>query len=165
MKKLLMCGAVAAMFGGMFPAVQAATVTTPNFNVTVSLTAICTSATPPNLNFGSYTAFGATHTAAPTSTFIITCTRGLATPTFAFDTNDFGVIAGLNYSLVAANTANTAGTAATAALNSVGTAATKTIVITGGMAGGQAGDCAGLAQTACSALNPVSQVRTLTITY
>jgi hypothetical protein len=142
------------------------------FTVSVLLAARCTatnSATQ-TLNFGTYTAFSAASTPAPTAALTFQCTRGLAAPTFSFDAaggGGFGVLAGLNYSLVASGgTVTTAGTAATAVSGGVGTADIRTVTVTGGMAAGQAGQCGavGSAAAACDA-TAATQVRTLTITY
>ena len=163
MKKLAASIIAAAMFTATAPVTHAATIGPTNFNVLADLTALCTAAAIPNLDFGVYTAFTGASIPAPTSSFAITCTRGLAAPTFAFDVSNYGVIAGLNYSLAAGSAITTTGTAATAVLGGVGTADVRTVTITGGMAGGQAGDCAGGTATACAGVQ--TQVRTLTITY
>jgi len=166
MKKLAASTIVAAaMFAATMPAALAATVGPTNFNVTASLSAICTAGTISNLAFGSYTAFqvGAV---TPTTTLAITCSRGLAAPTYTFDAaggGNFGVIAGLNYALGASITGTAAGTAATAALNAIGTPDVHTITITGNMPGNQAGDCAGGNATACA--TAVTQLRTILVTY
>lgn len=164
MKKLAVSTiAAVAVFVAIAPVAQAATVPA-GFTVQVGLTAVCTAAAAPLLDFGTYTAFGTASIPVPTSAFAISCTRGLAAPTYAFDaTGNFGVIAGLNYSLGAARTGTVAGTPAAAVLGGVGTADTHTITITGGMAAGQAGDCTGGDATACSVV--ATQTRTLTITY
>lgn len=157
--------AAATMFAATANVSQAATVPA-GFTVQVALTAACTAAAAPLLDFGTYTAFVGASIPAPTSAIAMTCTRGLAAPTFSFDAalgGNYGVIAGLNYSLGAAAGAVTAGTAATAALNAIGTADTYTVTITGGMPAGQAGACAGGNATACA--TAVTQARTLTITY
>ena len=106
---------------------QAATVAQP-FNVTVTLTSVCTMAAIGDLAFGTYTAFQAgVQTATPT-TATLTCTRGLAGVTANFDTAapgstaaaaaanavGAGVLAGLQYNITATPGATVAGTAATA---------------------------------------------------
>ena len=172
MRKLLISAAMAAMFGAMIPATQAATVSQP-FNVTVTLTSVCTMATIGNLAFGTYVAFqGTAQTATPT-TATLTCTRGLTGVTANFDTTaaigstgaaaatnavGAGVIAGLEYNITATpgGTGTAAGTAATA--SSIGTAATMVYDIAGTMPSGQAGTCT---TTSCTA----TQARTLTVTY
>lgn len=166
MKKILgLVLAAVTMAFSLIPA-QATTLSPAAFNVKVNLTAICTVVTPPgDVNFGVYTAFTGAATPAPTTTVDIQCTRGLTAPTYSFDAglggND-GVIAGLNYTLAAASTGSTAGTSASVGPVVAGTAATRTITITGGMAASQAGECAGTA-AACAGVQ--SQARTLTITY
>ena len=171
MRKLLISAAMAAMFGAMIPAAQAAVVSQP-FNVTVTLTSVCTMAAIGNLAFGTYVAFqGGGQTATPTSA-TLTCTRGLTGVTANFDTTapgstaaaaatnavGAGVIAGLQYDITATpgGVGTAAGTAATA--SSIGTAATIVYDITGTMPGGQAGTCT-------SASCPATQARTLTVTY
>ncbi len=167
MKKLLISAATAALFGGLVPAAQAATVS-GNFNVTVTLTSVCTIGAITDLAFGTYTAFqpGA-QVATPTSA-TLSCTRGLTGVTANFDTAapgstaaaaaanavGAGVIQGLQYNITATPGAVTAGTAATAA--SIGTADTRPYAITGSMPALQAGD---------PTQNASPQVRTLTINY
>ena len=150
----------ASLFVVATPSAQAATAA-QTFNVTASLAAVCTVGAVPNLAFGTYTAFQTTALTATTA-LAITCSRGLTAPTYSFDVNNFGVIAGLNYQLSAAAGAVTAGTAATAVLNGIGSGDARTVTITGNMPLGQAGACAGNA-AACAAT--VTQVRTITITY
>lgn len=165
MNKLLMSAAMAAMFGAMIPAAQAATVNS-GFAVRVNLTAVCTATTvgTPAVDFGVYTAFTGPATAAPTAAVTFNCTRGLATPTVAFDTGTgYGVIAGLNYNLTASAPVIAAGSAATAVLGGTGTADGYTYTITGSMAAGQAGACVGTTATACAGVQ--SQARTLIVTY
>ena len=173
MKKLLISAAMAATFGAMIPAAQALTVGPTSFNVTVTLTPLCTMAafSPAALAFGSYTAFGGAVAATPTSA-ILTCTRGLTGVSAAFDTGvdktssaiqtsptGEGVVAGLNYTMTATRSAVTAGAAATAgAPGSIGTADQWTYAISGNMPANQAGTCA-------TASCPATQVRTLTVTY
>ncbi len=152
MKKFLASTLAVAMFAVSAPSAQAA-VATQAFNVTANLTAICTVGAIPDLAF-TYTAFQAA--AATTSTaFAITCTRGLVTPTYAFDTSSFGVVAGLNYELSTTATAPSGGTEPTATLGSIGTPDNYTVTIAGNMPAAQAGNSAALA----------TQVRTITITY
>lgn len=171
MRRLFISAAMATMLGAMIPASQAATVSQP-FNVTVTLTSVCTMATIGNLAFGTYVAFqGTAQTATPT-TATLTCTRGLTGVTANFDTAapgstaataatnavGAGVIAGLEYNITATpgGTGTAAGTAATA--SSIGTAATMVYDIAGTMPSGQAGTCT---TTSCTA----TQARTLTVTY
>jgi len=168
MKKLAV-GSIAAV--AMFAATtgsQAATLT-QSVNINVNLSAACTIVgapiATPVLDFGVYTAFVGAATPAPSANFQIDCTRNLAAPTFDFGTSnpDYGVLAGLNYSVSASSVVSTAGTAATAVLGGVGSADRYTITLTGGMAAGQAGACAGLSQTACAGVQTAT--RTLTVTY
>jgi spore coat protein U-like protein len=167
-KTILVLAGVASMLASV-PAAQAATVG-GNFNVTVSLTSICTMASVTDLAFGTYTAFGSAVTATPT-TATLTCTRGLIeTGVLAnFDTSGpigstgaaaatdavgAGVLAGLQYDITATKGTITPGTAATA--SSIGTPASRPYVISGTMLGGQAGT---------ATIGSAIQVRTLTITY
>ena len=158
MKKLAASTIVAAaMFSTAMPTVEATTAGPSQFNVTVSLTSVCTIAAIADLNFGTYTAFGAATVPAPTTSVALTCTRGLAaTPTLAFDAA-FGVVAGLNYTVATGATTTTVGTNATPTAGAPnGTATTYAIAVTGAMPAGQAGtDGAGVK----------TDVRTVTITY
>ena len=170
MNKLLMSAAMAAMFGAVVPAAQAATVSQP-FNVTVTLTSVCTMAAIGDLAFGTYTAFGAAVAATPTNA-VLTCTRGLTGVSAAFDIGvdrtssaiqtsptGEGVVAGLNYTMTATRSAVAPGLVATAgAPGSIGTADQWTYAISGNMPANQAGTCA-------TASCPATQVRTLTVTY
>lgn len=166
MKKLLVPAAIAAMLGAVAPA-QAATVA-GNFNVTVTLTSVCTMAAIGDLAFGTYVAFQGTAQAATPTTATLTCTRGLTGITANFDTAapgstaaaaaatavGAGVIQGLQYDITATPGAVTAGAAATA--SSIGSADTRPYTIAGSMPANQAGD---------PTQNASPQVRTLTITY
>ena len=174
MNKLLMSTAMAAMFGAMIPAAHALTVSPPAFNVTVTLTPVCTAASfaPVALAFGAYTAFGAAVNATPISS-VITCTRGLTGVSAAFDIGADrtssaiqtsptaeGVVAGLNYTMTATRSATTTGNPATAgAPGSIGTPDAWTYTITGNMQANQPGTCT--AGPTCVD----SQLRTLTVTY
>jgi Spore Coat Protein U domain len=165
MKKLLASTIAVALLAMSVSAVQAATLGPATFNVTASLSAACsiTSVGTPTIAFGTYTAFQATALNA-TSPITIQCTRSLAAPTFAFDgATGYGVLAGLNYNVTAASAITTVGTAATAVAGGIGTADVRTITLTGSMAAGQAGTCAGATATACAATQ--TAVRTITITY
>ena len=166
MKKLLISAAMAAMFGGVVPAAQAAAVS-GNFNVTVTLTSVCTIGAIGDLAFGTYTAFGGAVNATPT-TATLSCTRGLAGVLANFDTAapgstaaaaaanavGAGVIQGLQYTILATPGVVLAGAAATA--GSIGGADTRPYTITGNMPAAQAGD---------PTQNASPQARTLTITY
>ena len=165
MKKLLVPAAIAAMLG-IAPA-QAAVVN-GNFNVTVTLTSVCTMAAIGDLAFGTYVAFQGTVQNATSTTATLTCTRGLTGITANFDTAapgstaaaaaatavGAGVIQGLQYDITATPGAVTAGAAATA--SSIGSADTRPYTIAGSMPANQAGD---------PTQNASPQVRTLTITY
>jgi spore coat protein U-like protein len=155
MKKFLVSSAAATLFATALSA-QAAAIA-PTFNVTATLTSVCTAAAIPDVAFGTYVAFqAAAQTAAPSS-FDITCTRGLAAPTFSFDGGTgYGVLAGLNYLVSASSAVTTSGNAATAVAGGIGTADIHTITISGSMPALQAGTASAGVQTA---------TRTLTITY
>ncbi len=170
MKKLLLAITAALAFMFATAPVQAAVVS-GNFNVTVTLTSVCTMAAIGDLAFGTYAAFQGTAQTATNTTATLTCTRGVTGVTAAFDTTagigatgaaaatdavGAGVISGLQYDITATANAPTAGTAATA--SSIGTADTRTYTISGTMAALQAGTCA-------TASCPSTQLRTLTVTY
>ena len=170
MNKLLISASMAALFGAMVPAAQAATVA-GNFNVTVTLTSVCTMAAIGDLAFGTYVAFQATAKTATATTATWTCTRGLTGVTANFDTTPgigatgaaaaanavgAGVISGLQYDITATPGLVVAGTAANS--TSIGTADTRPYSITGSMQALQPGTCA---TTSCAA----TQLRTLTVTY
>lgn len=139
-----------------------------NFNVTVTLTSVCTMGVIGDLDFGTYVAFqSGVQTATPT-TATLTCTRGLTGVTANFDTAapgstaaaaatnavGAGVISGLQYDITATPGAVTSGTAASA--SSIGTADSRPYSITGSMPASQAGVTSSGTQT---------QVRTLTVNY
>lgn len=170
MKKLMaLTIATVTSLGGMVPVAQAATVA-GNFNVTVSLTSVCTVGAPiADLAFGTYTAFQAGALVATPTTITLTCTRGTAAlVTAQFDTGapgstagpivanpvGAGVLAGLQYTMAATQGAVVVGTPATA--GTIGTADTRPYVISGSMPALQAGAASTGVQT---------QARTLTITY
>lgn len=167
MKKHLISAAVAATFGAAIPAAQAATVTQP-FNVTVTLTSVCTMGAITDLAFGTYTAFQAGIQTATPTTATLTCTRGLTGVTANFDTTapgstaavaaanavGAGVIQGLQYDITATPGAVVPGAAATASF--IGGADTRPYSITGTMPANQAGD---------PTQNLSPQVRTLTVNY
>jgi hypothetical protein len=167
MKKSILIAAGLTSALAFVPVAQAASVG-GNFNVTVSLTSVCTMGTVSDLAFGTYTAYQAgVQTAVPT-TATLSCTRGLTGFTAAFDTVaagstaasasinavGAGVLAGLQYDITATPGAVTAGTAATA--SSIGTSESHAYTISGSMPSSQAGVLSAGVQT---------QVRTLTITY
>ncbi len=164
MKKLLMCGAVAAMFGAMIPAAQAAA-TSNNFNVSVTLTSMCevTNNSTQTLSFGTYQAFQTLPqaSAAPVS-LAFRCTRGFAPTSTAFDTTlgnaaGVGVLVGLQYALTTAAAVTVGGTAASTA--TIGTGDAVTYSVSGSMPADQAGACAG------SSCGPTSHIRTLIVTF
>jgi hypothetical protein len=142
MKKLLIPAALAASLA--IPAsALAATTAQQTFNVTVALTAVCSSTTSgtPAVAFGTYTAFGAAiNNVAVSPGITFQCTRGLPTPTAAFDTGTAaGVVGGLQYTLSApSGSKTTTGTAASS--SSTGSADVYTYTFNGSIAGGQAGD-------------------------
>lgn len=159
--------ASAALVAAIIPTANAATVN-DNFNVTVTLTSVCTIGAIGDLAFGTYTAFQAGAQTATPTTATLSCTRGLTGVTANFDTAapgataaaaatnavGAGVIAGLQYNITATPGATTAGTAATA--SSIGTADSRPYSITGTMPALQPGTSVAGAQT---------QVRTLTVNY
>jgi spore coat protein U-like protein len=166
-KTLLSFVTAVALFASMASGAQAAQAT-GNFNVTVSLTSVCTMAAIGDLAFGTYTAFqGSAKTATPT-TATLTCTRGLTGVTANFDSTapgstaaaaatnavGAGVVQGLQYDILATAGSVTAGTAATA--SSIGTGDTRPYSITGNMPANQAGD---------PTQNATPQVRTLMVNY
>lgn len=170
MKKFLISTVTAAaLLASVTPVALASTVAS-DFTVSVQLAAQCQALNTgtQTVDFGTYTAFGAAKTASANLTF--NCTRGLAIPTFSFDATNgsaagYGVLAGLNYGLSAADT-RTAGSAATAVAGGVGSATLHTVTISGTMAAGQAGECLVANSTAASCESTAtSHVRTLTVTY
>lgn len=146
MKKLSLIAALA--LAGFSMSSQAATVG-QTFNVTATLVSVCltNNATPTDVNFGAYTAFGSAAIPAPTTTISFKCTRGVTPTGVALDTTT-GSIKGVNYSLAIGAVTTVAGVAPAAT--------THSYVVTGTMAAGQPGDTAGAA-------GPI--VHTLTITY
>ncbi|MCX7255481.1 MAG: hypothetical protein NTZ64_01790 [Polaromonas sp.] len=170
MKKFLISTVTAAaLLASVTPVALASTVAS-DFTVSVQLAAQCQALNTgtQTVDFGTYTAFGAAKTASANLTF--NCTRGLAIPTFSFDATNgsaagYGVLAGLNYGLSAADT-RTVGSAATAVAGGVGSATLHTVTISGTMAAGQAGECLVANSTAASCESTAtSHVRTLTVTY
>lgn len=171
MKKFLISTVTAAaLLASVTPVAMASTVAS-DFSVSVQLAAQCQALNTgtQTVAFGTYTAFQTTPiTASANLTF--NCTRGLAIPTFSFDATNgsaagYGVLAGLNYGLSAADT-RTAGSAATAVAGGVGSATLHTVTISGTMAAGQAGECLVANSTAASCESTAtSHVRTLTVTY
>jgi spore coat protein U-like protein len=165
-KKLILAGLASILT--LVPATQAAAVA-GNFNVTVNLTSVCTMAAIGNLAFGTYTAFQATALTAASTTATLTCTRGLSGVTAAFDAAagigatsagsaatgvGAGVLAGLQYDILATPGTVTTGTVASA--SSTGTADSIPFIISGTMPLGQAG---------ATPVGAATQIRTLTISY
>lgn len=169
MKKLLKALLTSvALIAAAIPATQAAGVSQP-FNVTVTLTSVCTMATIGELAFGTYVAFQGSAQPATPSNATLTCTRGLTGVTANFDTTTVigstgalaagtatgaGVIAGLQYTISATPGTTAPGTAASA--GDIGTPDTRPYAIAGSMLANQAGTAATGVQT---------QVRTLTVNY
>jgi hypothetical protein len=162
MKKLLLSSlALAALT--IASSVSAAGSINQGFNVTATLSPSCiasaTNAATAVLDFGTYVAFGAGPTiAAPNFTSGVDCSRLLAAaPTAAITGGDFGVVAGLNYTLAVVANAVVAGTNATAVAGATnnGTADKYTFKVTGTMAGGQPGQVGA----------PTSDARVLVISF
>jgi len=167
MKRVIASTLVAALMGvSSIPAAYALTATS-DFTVSVQLAGRCTATNSgtQTLNFGTYTAFQNTDkTGSVGLTF--NCTRGLLPTSFSFDTNSYGVLAGLNYSLAAAAAVTTAGGAASAAAGGTGSADVVTVTVSGTMPQGQAGACgAGAATAAACDAAATTATRTLTVTY
>ena len=165
MKKLLISASMAAMFGAVIPAANAAA-GTANFNVTATLSSACTVGTILDLAFPPVTAFVAP--VNPTTTALISCTRNLVGVTAVFDTvtgtsSVAGatptagglLINGLFYTITTVKGAVTPGGVATNA--AIGGADSFTYTLTGAMSA-QAGTCA---VASC----PATQVRTLTLNF
>jgi hypothetical protein len=169
MKKIALIAAMGLM--GVGSAMAQSTVG-GNFNVTVTLTSKClvTTVGTPALAFPTYEAFGP-ETTATAAQIAYRCTRGLASPTVAFDTlagtssvtgataTGEGVISGLRYtmSVAAASTGNSAGAApVVATLGDIGTPNLRNYEITGTMPANQAGTASSGSQT---------QLRTLILSY
>lgn len=180
MNKFLISAVTAAtLLAAVVPVAQAATATTVNstFDVSVQLASRCVANNSGALtvNFGIYTAFESASTPAPTASLTFNCTRGLASPTFSFDTgygdvngSGYGVLAGLNYTLSTSGSVTTAGTAATPAAASNGTPDIHTVVITGNMPSGQAGQCGTTSpkpNAAACDTGSQTHTRTLTVSY
>lgn len=170
MKKLLLSSLAVAALSLASLSASAATAT-GNFNVSVTLSPLCkaTSALQ-TLAFGTYMAIDSSALSA-TGTVTFDCTRGLADPVVSFDAEPtsnttYGVLAGLNYRVVAGTASTSNGAAAAATSTGQGSAKTYSYLLTGTMPAGQAGDCAGATATVCAATMPLtSATRTLTLTY
>lgn len=101
-----------------------------------------------------------------TGPIVVSCTRGLAAPTIAFDSPGSTVLAGLNYTLSSTSASTTAGAVATGTAGS-GTATTHSYMLSGNMPAGQAGACTttGSVQSACNGGTATTAARTVTFTY
>lgn len=142
MNKLLKA-AVIASFVSAAGIANAGTIGPTNFNVTVNLTSSCSLVSAPTDVAFTYVSFGGAAVATPSS-FTVKCTN-LRPYTMALDSTT-GTVIGLNYSIALSSAGGT------------GTGVDQTYSITGNMAGGQSGNCAGASCTG-------TDVRTLTITY
>lgn len=142
MNKLIKAVAIATV-AALIPAANAAT-TTSNFNVTVNLTPVCTVTSAPTDVAFTYTSFQAAAAASTGGNFTVRCTNTLGYA-FSLDATPSTLI-GLNYAL-------------TLPTATAGTGAAQNYQITGSMAAGQSGTCAGPASCAAS------HVRTLTVTF
>jgi len=164
MKKLAVLSIAASALFAVTPATNAATMNN-NFDVNVDLAASCqlVAGPAPVLDFGVYTAFVGAATPAPSANIGVECTRNLAAPTYSFDgATGYGVLAGLNYNVTAAD-AVVGGNPATAVAGGIGTPDTYTITLSGTMDPLQAGSCAGVDAATCAGVQTAT--RTLTITY
>lgn len=152
MKKVLICGVIAAAFG--FTAAHAAGNAIGDFDVKATVNAKCVTnngATTPAVDFGAVDAFAATVPDA-TANLKFKCTRGLAITSATLSTLA-STVAGFGYTLAVDAGTKAAGAAAS---GSTGAGADNwTYVVTGSMAGGQAGDSAA----------PTSDAQTLTIAF
>lgn len=155
MKRHLFSAVASAVLLAAFPTYAIVDLPAQAFDVKVALTSVCTIETAgTELNFGTYTAFDAAPSVpAPTVSWTLKCTRGLGAPSTVIAGGEDGVVAGLNYSLVAATNKTTVGTPATA--GSAGSHDVYTVTITGSMGANQAGDATASATDA----------RTVTISY
>ena len=173
MKKLLLTSLAAATLSLASLSASAATAN-GNFNVSVTLSPLCRATSDlQTLAFGTYNALTSSGLTA-SGTVVFECTRGLATPGVSFDgaavgatsTTTYGVIAGLNYTVVAGTVTPGGGTPAGNTAGAVGTAKTYSIPLAGTMAGSQAGECADVTAAVCVGTMPItSATRTLTLTY
>jgi hypothetical protein len=133
MMKLASALATAAVFSTSAIAAPVGGTVNQTIDVHVTLAAKCVAnngATNPLVDFGTYTAFGAT-APAPTTNVSFKCSRGLA-PGAAFLGSGY-TLAGLSYTLGVDAGAKTAASGAT-------DYDAWTYVVTGGMVAGQAGD-------------------------
>lgn len=169
MKKLLLSSLAMAALSLASLSASAASVT-GDFNVSVTLSPLCKStSTVQTLAFGTYMAINQATDLSATAAIKFDCTRNLAAPVVSFDSEaasdtTYGVLAGLNYKVVVGAPTTTNGAAATAAAGGVGSAKSYSYGLTGTMAAGQAGDCAGATAAACN-VSTTSATRTLMLTY
>lgn len=136
MKKVLICGVIAAAFG-MTSAMAGSAVADFDVKATVVAQCVTDNATTPAVNFGPITAFDTTAITDATANVKFKCTRGLAISGVTLSSTA-STVAGLAYTL-----AVDAGTKVGGAAASGGTGAGAdawTYVVTGSMAAGQAGD-------------------------
>lgn len=135
MKKVLICGVIAAAFG-MTSAFAAGTAV-DNFNVKATVNAQCQAINPtpvPEVNFGAVTAFAA---ASATANLQFQCTKGLAISTVTLS-KTASTVAGFAYTLGVDTGTKVAGSAASGTTGA--TADQWTYVVTGTIASGQPGD-------------------------
>lgn len=153
MKKVLICGVLAASFG--FSAAYAGTAP-QNFDVKASVSARCIAnngATNPVIDFGPVLSLDATAVIpSPTANIAFKCTRGLPIVSAALSTTA-STVAGMAYSLTLGAVAATPGAAAAGGVGAGADA--YSYPVKGTMAAGQAGDTAA----------PTTDTQTLTITF
>lgn len=143
------------------------------FTVDVALSSTCRVhlLTSNSISFGTYAALDPAIPPSPSVTFSIACTRNLAAPTFEIDnvvadatTPFYGVLAGLNYSVIPTQSLTTPGAPATPVAGGVGTPDIRTITLTGSIDAGQAGECSANTALACGS-TPSSVVHVLKVVY
>ena len=138
-KQLKLLAAATALM--LAPAANAATIT-GNFNVSVTLTPVCSlTAGPANVTF-TYTSFQGAVANSAGGGFSVACTQNLSY-SMSLDAPPTGLVGGLAYSI----------SAPAGAFTGTGVAVAHTI--TGTIAGGQGGDVSA----------PTTEARVLTITY
>lgn len=146
MKKVLICGVIAAAFG--FTAAHAGTEPS-TFAVAATLSATCqaTNSGAATVDFGPVVAFDTTPISNATADVTFKCTQGLS-PTASLGGATSGTVRGLAYNL-------SVGSGVLAAGGSAATGNVYTFTVTGTMAAGQAGNTA----------DPATKNHTLTITF
>lgn len=138
-KQLKLLAAAAAL--ALAPTANAVDIT-GNFNVTVTLTPVCSiTAGPANVTF-TYTSFQAGAAASAGGGFTVACTQNLSY-SMTLDAPPTGLVGGLAYTIAAPAGAFT------------GTGVGVNHTISGSIAGGQGGD----------ATAPTTEARVLTVTY